>query len=278
MMQKNISVIISTYNSPEWLKKVLWGFNTQTYRDFEVVIADDGSRKDTFDLIEEIRKEVFYPINHVWHEDNGFQKSEILNKALVACSADYVIMTDGDCIPRPDFVEQHLKFREEGYFLSGGYHKLPMDLSKGIDKEDIYSGKCFDIDWLKSQGMSASFKNNKVDAVGVKSMLFNLVTTTKPSWNGHNASGWKADIFAVNGFDERMQYGGQDRELGERLVNYGIKPKQIRYSTICLHLDHPRGYATEESMSKNRRIRKETRDQLKKWTDYGIKKPLEKAV
>lgn len=277
MRQKNISVIISTYNSPEWLKKVLWGFNTQTYRDFEVIIADDGSRRDTFDMIEEISKEVFYPINHVWHEDNGFQKSEILNKALLACNADYVIMTDGDCIPRPDFVEQHLKFREEGYFLSGGYHKLPLDLSRSITKDDIYTGNCFDLNWLKSQGMRSSFKNNKVDAIGLKSMLFNLVTTTNPSWNGHNASGWKTDIFAVNGFDERMQYGGQDRELGERLVNYGIKPKQIRYSTICLHLDHPRGYATEESMNKNKRIRKETREQLKKWTDYGIKKPLEQA-
>ena len=61
-MQKNISVIISTYNSVEWLKKVIWGYNTQTYRNFEMVIADDGSRQDTFDLIDELKKEVFYPI------------------------------------------------------------------------------------------------------------------------------------------------------------------------------------------------------------------------
>ena len=59
-MQKNISVVISTYNSLEWLKKVIWGYNTQTYRNFEMVIADDGSRQDTFDLIEEMKKEVFF--------------------------------------------------------------------------------------------------------------------------------------------------------------------------------------------------------------------------
>lgn len=271
-MQKNISVVISTYNSPEWLKKVIWGYNTQTYRNFEMVIADDGSRQDTFDLIEEMKKEVFYPIIHVWHEDNGFQKSQILNKAILACTTDYIMMSDGDCIPRPDFVEQHIKFREEGYFLSGGYHKLPMDLSKSITKEDIYSGKCFDVTWLKENGMQASFKNQKVDAVGMKSWFLNLLTPTTPSWNGHNASGWKKDIVAINGFDERMQYGGQDRELGERLVNYGIKPKQIRYSTVCLHLDHPRGYATPESINKNRNIRKETKEQKKKWTDFGIVK------
>ena len=156
-MQKNISVIISTYNSVEWLKKVIWGYNTQTYRNFEMVIADDGSRQETFDLIEKLKKEVFYPIIHVWHEDNGFQKSQILNKAIQACTTDYIMMSDGDCIPRPDFVEQHIKFREEGYFLSGGYHKLPFKLSQNITEEDIYSGKCFDVSWLKKNGMKSSF-------------------------------------------------------------------------------------------------------------------------
>ncbi|MGO4771921.1 glycosyltransferase family 2 protein [Flavobacterium sp. W22_SRS_FK3] len=269
-MQKNISVIISTYNSVEWLKKVIWGYNTQTYRNFEMVIADDGSRQETFDLIEELKKEVFYPIIHVWHEDNGFQKSQILNKAILACTTDYIMMSDGDCIPRTDFVEQHIKFREEGYFLSGGYHKLPLELSQNITKDDIYSGKSFDVSWLKKNGMKSSFKNNKVSATGLKSSILNFLTPTTPSWNGHNASGWKADILAINGFDQRMQYGGQDRELGERLVNYGIKPKQIRYSTTCLHLDHPRGYATPESINKNRNIRKETKVKKKKWTDFGI--------
>lgn len=272
MIQNNISVIISTYNSPAWLQKVLWGYNTQTYRNFEMVIADDGSREETFRLIEEMQKEVFYPIVHVWHEDNGFQKSQILNKAILACTTDYIMMSDGDCIPRPDFVEQHIKFREEGYFLSGGYHKLPLALSQDITKEDIYSGRCFDVAWLKANGMPTSFKNNKVDASGLVSDVLNTLTPTNPSWNGHNASGWKKDIVAINGFDERMQYGGQDRELGERLVNYGIVPKQIRYSTVCLHLDHPRGYATPESINKNRNIRKVTRDEKRKWTDYGIAK------
>src|SRR5690606_30264778 len=128
------------------------------------------------------------------------------------------------------------------------------------------------VSWLKKNGMPSSFKNTKVDAEGVFSDVFNLLTPTTPSWNGHNASGWKSDIVAINGFDERMQYGGQDRELGERLVNYGITPKQIRYSTVCLHLDHPRGYATPESINKNKEIRRITKEENRKWTDYGIVK------
>ncbi|MEC4051148.1 glycosyltransferase family 2 protein [Flavobacterium sp. SUN046] len=271
-MKKDISVIISTYNSPEWLAKVLYGYNTQTYRNFEVLIADDGSDHRTKECIEQIQKEVFYPIKHVWHEDAGFQKTIILNKAILEVSTDYILMTDGDCIPREDFVEQHIKHREEGYFLSAGYYKLPMDISKIITKEDIYSGKCFELYWLKDNGIKLSFKNNKLVANGLKSWFLNYTTPTTPSWNGHNASGWKADFLKVNGFDERMQYGGEDREFGERLGNMGIKSKQIRYSTICLHLDHARGYVKPEMIEKNTQIRKETKDLKKVWTDYGIKK------
>ena len=103
---------------------------------------DDEEDDDTFKtgLIEskmlEIQKEVFYPIIHVWHEDNGFQKTIILNKAILETSTEYILMTDGDCIPREDFVEHHVKYREEGYFLSGGYYKLPMNLSKQITSNE----------------------------------------------------------------------------------------------------------------------------------------------
>ncbi|MEN9907434.1 MAG: hypothetical protein RLZZ540_575 [Bacteroidota bacterium] len=271
-MQKNISIIISTYNSPELLKKVLLGYNTQTYRDFEVVIADDGSSKDTFDLIDKMKQKVFYSIHHVWHPDNGFQKTIILNKAVLETSADYILMTDGDCIPRADFVEHHIRNRELGFFLSGGYYKLTDSISGKISENDIYSGNCFNLKWLKKNGMCFSFKNNKICKYGFKSWFLNNITPTKPSWNGHNASGWKADFIAVNGFDERMQYGGEDREFGERLINYGIKPKQIRYAAICLHLDHPRGYVKPEMIIKNQQIRKETKTLGKIRTEFGLQK------
>ena len=266
------SIIISTYNSPEWLEKVLYGYNNQTYRQFEVVIADDGSKDETRQLIKRMEEEVFYPIVHVWHEDKGFQKSQILNKSILQCSTDYIIMSDGDCIPRKDFVEQHVKYREEGYFLSGGYFMLPIDISEKITKEDIYTEKCFDVSWLRKNGLEHSFKNNKLHSGPTKALLLNYITPTNASWNGHNASGWKEDILAINGFDERMQYGGQDRELGERLINFGINSKQIRYNAVVLHLDHPRGYKNQQSIDKNLAIRKQTRDHKKKWTPYGIVK------
>jgi glycosyltransferase involved in cell wall biosynthesis len=254
-----ISVIISTYNAVEWLTKTLWGYAVQTTTDFEIVIADDGSGPETKECIDTFLKEFPVPIIHVWQEDDGFQKSRILNKAINACNADYILMSDGDCIAKSDFVQQHLTHREEGYFLSGGYFKLPLTISQEITKEDVETQRCFDVDWLKDRGLKSSFKNNKLTAKGAKATLLNYVTPTNASWNGHNASGWKKDILSVNGFDERMQYGGQDRELGERLINMGFKSKQIRYSALCLHLDHPRGYKTAETLEKNAAIRKNTR-------------------
>lgn len=268
----SISVIISTYNAVEWLTKTLWGYALQTTSDFEIVIADDGSGPETKACIENFAKDYPVPIIHIWQEDDGFQKSRILNKAIEACTADYILMSDGDCIAKSDFVEQHLTRREPGYFLSGGYFKLPLDISEVITKEDIEKQRCFDIEWLKERGLQSSFKNNKLTATGSTASLLNYMTPTNASWNGHNASGWKKDILAVNGFDERMQYGGQDRELGERLINMGFKSKQIRYSALCLHLDHPRGYKTTETLERNAAIRKNTRKKGYAYTYYGIKK------
>ncbi|MCY1557236.1 hypothetical protein D9M68_940690 [compost metagenome] len=66
-------------------------------------------------------------------------------------------------------------------------------------------------------------------------------------------------MLAVNGFDERMQYGGEDCEFGDRLKNLGLKAKRIRYSAICVHLEHGRGYVNPAMIEANKKIRLETR-------------------
>lgn len=264
------SVIMSTYNSEEWLEKVIWGFSAQSELDFEIVIADDGSGPKTRELLDRLRPMIPMPLIHVWQEDNGFQKSQILNKAIVASNSDYLIFTDGDCIPRKDFVATHLKHREKGYFLSGGYFMLPMNISQAISKDDIIHQRCFDIEWLISEGLPKSFKNNKLTAAGLPAKFLNFITPTKATWNGHNASGWKEDLVFINGFNQEMQYGGQDRELGERLFNKGLKAKQIRYSAIVIHLDHARGYVNEATWKKNFAIRESTRKNKVVRTPVGI--------
>ena len=265
-----ITVIFTTYNSPKWLEKVLWGFCCQTDTNFEVVVADDGSTEETREVIQAIQSRGKIDIQHIWHADNGFQKCRILNKAIVAAKGEYIVMTDGDCIPRKDFIAVHRKHAEPGHFLSGGYFKLPMDTSKKITEDDVISERCFNKNWLKENGVKSSIKLLKFTQSPLKAKLFNALTPTKRTWNGHNASCFKTDALKVNGFDERMRYGGQDREFGERLMNLGLKGKQIRYSAICIHLDHKRGYANKEDWERNYQIRAHTVASGVSKTDFGI--------
>ncbi|NRB38439.1 MAG: glycosyltransferase family 2 protein [Pseudomonadales bacterium] len=267
----NLAVVITTYNSPLWLERVLWGYEQQSDTDFEVIIADDGSSQATQDLIDAFKARNKLNILHVWHEDQGFRKTEILNKAIVKTTSDYLVFTDGDCIPRADFIAVHKALSEPGKFLSGGYFKLNMPVSELVSEKDIASGDVFDADWLQQQGQPKSHKMMKLTAKGFKARLLEVLTPTKATWNGMNSSTWKADIIAVNGFNEEMQYGGLDREMGERMMNAGLKGKQIRYSAICLHLDHKRGYATPETWEKNRSIRQRVKKEKLTWADKGIK-------
>lgn len=272
MKSPQISIILSTYNQPSWLEKALQGYEFQTFKDFEILIADDGSKDETRLLIENYKKKSKLKIKHIWHEDNGFQKTIILNKSIISSKSDYLLFSDGDCIPRSDFVEKHISQKEEKYFLSGGYFKLPMSISEIISLDDIKNQNCFDINWLKKNGLNSSIKNYKLTARGCTEKLLNRLTPTKATWNGHNSSGWKKDILNVNGFDERMQYGGEDRELGERMLNLGIRSKQLRYSAVCIHLDHARGYVKQEMIEKNNIIRKKVKQTKSVYTLHGIKK------
>jgi len=267
----NVSVILSTYNSPDWLEKVLWGYSCQSRGDFEVVIADDGSGDETRRRIEALRQQTGLRLQHVWHEDRGFRKCTILNRGIEAAGGEYLIFSDGDCIPRFDFVAQHIRFAKPGRFLSGGYFKLPMNASQAISREDIVNRRATDPAWLVARGVPKSLKLWKLAAGPRRAALLDALTTTRATWNGHNASGWKVDLVRVNGFDERMEWGGEDRELGERLVNAGLRGKGIRYRAVCVHLDHARGYVREEALRKNREIRDATRRTHAAWTQFGLK-------
>lgn len=267
-----LSVIISTYNQPQWLEKVIWGYTAQSHRDFELVIADDGSSPETGEIIERLRRGSGLTIRHVWHEDLGFRKCAILNRAIVEAAADYLVFTDGDCIPRSDFLAQHAKEAKPGCLLSGGAVRLTMDVSQRISQADILAGRATNATWLCCQGLPRSKKLLKL-VIGERwGRFIDRLNLTKATWNGGNASTWKAALLRVNGFDERMEYGGEDRELGERLINSGVRCKSIRYRAVCVHLDHARNYVCQDKLRQNLKIRAETRRRRTSWTPYGIVK------
>jgi glycosyltransferase involved in cell wall biosynthesis len=267
---KSAGVIISTYNNPQWLEKTLWGYLNQTCPDFELIIADDGSRIETKELIEYYKNKYFPHLKHIWHEDKGFRKTRILNQAVLTAASEYLIFADQDCIPRNDFVETHIRYAQNGYMLSGGCFRLPMSISLNITKEDVDSQNIFNISELKKRYLKNSWNNTKLIRSTSFASFMNFITPTKATWNGGNSSTWRENIIAVNGFNEDMRYGGEDREFGERLFNLGIKSKQIRYSAICLHLDHARPYKQPELIEQNKQIRRKVRKNKIIQTPHGI--------
>ena len=253
-MRFRASVILATYNQPWHLEKVLWGYARQSVRGFRVEIADDGSGPETRSLIERMRTKTGLDLNHVWHEDRGFRKTEILNRALLSTEADYLIFSDGDCIPRHDFVETHVRHAEPERFLSGGALRLPRDLTDKITIDDVRSGQIFEPEWLLRRGWKPGRRRLRLLRSTRLAAILDSLTPTSPTWNGGNASTWRRYLLEVNGFDLEIGYGSEDRALGARLENLGLRGKNIRYRAPALHLEHDRPYWDPKMLVRNREL------------------------
>jgi glycosyltransferase involved in cell wall biosynthesis len=274
----NPAVIISTYNQPEWLEKVLWGYACQRTTAFQVVIADDGSGEATRAVIERARVDFGSRLKHVWHEDRGFRKCDILNQAIINADSDYLIFTDGDCIPRADFVQVHTELAEPGVFLSGGVVWLPRELSHQITRADIETQRIADRVWLSERGWRGGRRRLRMIRHRALAAGLDLVTPTGATFNGHNASVWRDALISVNGFDAEMGYGGLDRAVGERLQNLGLRGKQVRHRAVCFHLDHDRPYRKPEVVQRNREIRARIRESGEVRARLGIAELSQSAV
>lgn len=147
-----------------------------------------------------------------------------------------------------------------------------MKTSEAITLEAIESGMAFKLGYLKSIGVKYNLKTLKIIALNLKiNKILDRTTPAKKTFNGNNSSCWRTDAISVGGFDERMGYGGEDREFGYRLQNTGVCPKVIRYSTICLHLDHARTYKDPDTRKKNLEIISKTRSEKLTKTLHGMK-------
>jgi glycosyltransferase involved in cell wall biosynthesis len=239
------SVIIAVYQRDDFLRLVLESLARQTRRDFEILVADDGSGPETRALLRSKARTLPVPLRHVWQEDRGFRKCAVLNAASREARADYLIYTDGDCVPHRRFVENHLRHRAPGRILVGRATKLSERRSRGIDARAIARGshaRTGPRDWLderrgRARNMSYSFY--LPGRVG-----FWLVQKLKTNINlrGGNCSLWKADLEHVNGWNEDFEsWGLEDVELGWRLRRAGLEPKLVVNRAICIHLWHEAG-------------------------------------
>ena len=247
-----IAVIVTTYNWPDALAAVLDGFLDQQDREFELLVADDGSTEETGRLIAEYQSAADFPIEHVWHADNGFRAGAIRNRALASTTADYVIFTDGDCIPLPNFVAQHRKLAEAGWFLSGNRILLSERFSRRVLQERLAIPT-----WNPSQWMQARLKGDVNRMLPIFSWpVPDRWRKRRPlRWRGAKTchlAAWRQDLFGVNGFDEDYQgWGLEDSDLVLRLIHAGVKHKDARYATSVWHLWHQEN--SRDGLAENQR-------------------------
>ncbi|TBW28452.1 glycosyltransferase family 2 protein [Gramella sp. KN1008] len=224
-----VALLISTYQWPEALDLVLKSVLQQSVIPDEVLIADDGSSQPTFGLIKKY-KDAGLPLKHLWQEDKGFRKSQILNKAIAASDSDYIIQVDGDCILHENFIEDHKFNARKGNFLFGSRVNIKEDAV-----EQILPGKRVKFGFF-SRKVSRRTRNLRIPAL---SSLYKETGELSRKVRGCNISFWRNDFIAVNGYNEDMTgWGKEDSEMVVRLLNSGVMGRRLRYAGIVYHIWH----------------------------------------
>lgn len=232
-MPDSIAVIISTYNSLNFLRLVLGGYAKQSDLHFSIYIADDGSKPDTLNLIKHIAETFPVPIQHIWHEDQGFRKARIHNLTLKKISEPYVILTDGDCIPLPNMVATHRRLAQQNIMLSGSRILLSQAWTQKVCIKEI-----------APENKLSSWVRHRLKGHINRLLPFitppHLSTANKKlsGIHGCHLSCFTSDLITVNGFDESFEgWGREDSDLVARLLHSGVQRKSLRGCPV-LHLWH----------------------------------------
>jgi glycosyltransferase involved in cell wall biosynthesis len=233
-----ISVIVTTYNREDALGAVLRSLASQTDQNFEVIVADDGSRAATAETIGAWKASVGHRLDHVWHDDRGFRAAEIRNRAILASRGRYCIFLDGDCIARPDFIAVHRRLAEPGRFVTGNRILLSPALTAVVLRDGLTPETWRLSRWIAERGRGGV---NRLSAL-LRLPLGPLRSLRRSRWKGArscNMAIWRADLDRVDGFDaDYSGWGKEDSDIIVRLLHAGVRRKDGAFATGVLHLWH----------------------------------------
>ena len=243
-----ISVLLATYNWPQALSLCLHSLNVQKDHRFEVIIADDGSKQETTDFINQFKAIAKFPLHHVWQEDDGFRKAKILNVSLASAKGSYLVFLDGDCLVQPDFIAQHRILARSDYLVTGSRVLLSSQLSQKMLAEQTSAGLSLTT-WSYVRFfwqlplLRFTSKLNKLLPFYIKFPYNRFRVYSRFVWRrikGCNMACWKADALKIGGFDESMTgWGHEDADFVFRLQDSGVGRISGAWATEVLHLDHP---------------------------------------
>lgn len=230
MHPPRLGLIISTFDRPEALAKVLAGVERQTQAPDEVLISDDGSKEPTLALVRKWGATQPFRVQHVWHEHKGFHKTVILNKTVAETTAEYLIFLDGDCVPDARYLQDHRKLADRECWVQGRrcFVKEPFVPQFEAGRVPVWR-------WMLAGRITGAAK-------GIR-LPFPIVqrNTAQRGIIGCNLAVWRDDLIAINGFDEEYSgWGiGEDSDMGTRLYHLGRRRKFVYAHAVVFHLNHP---------------------------------------
>jgi glycosyltransferase involved in cell wall biosynthesis len=225
-----VALVISAYNQGDVLRKVLRGVELQSRPPDEVLVADDGSGAETRKLIDDWIGTTSIPTKHVWHPDDGFRKTIVLNRALAATGSDYVVFTDADCVPHRHFIADHARLAEPGYWVQGRRCFVQETSVPDFEPERVRLAR-----WALAGRITGAAKGVRLPVP----LVFR--DTKQRGIIGCNLACWRRDAEAINGFDEAYSgWGiGEDSDFGSRLYHLGLRRKFVYGHAVVFHLNHP---------------------------------------
>jgi glycosyltransferase involved in cell wall biosynthesis len=230
------------YNKPEILRLVLAAVARQSFTDFELIIADDGSGPAIADIVAGARTRAPFPLTHLWHEDRGWRKNTILNHAIRASAGTHIVFIDGDCLPSRHFLLDHWNEREAGKVLIGRRVETSRRWTERLTIEMVEGGEFEHLGWEEIKDGFAGRSLRVEDGVRIPSrMIRRLLLRNVRGMLGSNFSAAKTDLEAVNGFDELYDGPGcgEDSDIQYRLSLIGVTGKSLRNLAVQYHLWHP---------------------------------------
>ena len=263
------SVIIAFYNRPDVLDLTLAGLNRQSEKNFEIIIADDGSGDKVADYILRLSKRSEIPMKHLWQEDRGFRKNRILNRAVVDADSEYLIFIDMDCIPHSEFVREHIRNREAGRCLTGRRVNLSAKISSRLTPARVENGFLeTNMPFLVCDGIFGSSRDVEKGFYIRSAAIRRIMNRRYRGLLGCNFSLYKKDLVAINGFDERYEQPsvGEDSDVEFRLGLMGIRVKSMNYMAVQYHLFHPPSARPGENLELFASVKAEG----KAYTEFGI--------
>ena len=233
-----ISLIIAYYKNIDALKIILTALEKQSYKNYEVIIAEDDNDYKTIEFVKSIKSKFYFELINLHQEfDNGFRKNEMLNKAITKASGEIIVFLDGDSIPHKHFLLQY-----------------SMNISKGIAcfGRRVMLGEKLTNKIMQSRSL-VNLKLTHILLSDSKRLKYGLYIPFIKSlretgiW-GCNWGILKQHLLEINGFDEDyIKAGvGEDVDIEWRLKQNGIKLLSIRFGAIVYHLHHKVNYSGED--------------------------------